>query len=832
MSFRTTYILFGVLIAMLLLLGFNQFLGVRPGDELYVLPDLHRAKLEGKEAQTITIERTKPTAEKVVFVRDDGSKTWRLTSPANARVSDQAAVNAIVSQLADARREERIDDLGANLAARELDPPNAKVTVATKDGKSWTLNVGGQSTPGDPTKHVVYVTSSENPKQIVAVRRIDLDSVYKTSKEFRDRTLVTPSSLNITAVDLSDAAKHVLQMKKEGEGWKFIAPDYGTAAFHGETAAPAVPGAPPRKITGVKDLVELLEELKVGYDPEKKVDDFVADNVTDVAKFGLDKDKPTFLRLGVTYKPGVATGGDPDAAPVTDTLLVGNVVNDDKEKRYARLESDNNVVKVAVKPLDAIAAVIENPNALRNRDLLSLPERDNKVDAIDLKNASGTVRLRKVDGKWKVWEDGNKSQPADLSAVNVLLNSLTAQRLVRDFPPASKTDADLGLDDKSRTAELSLWTEGLNAEEAKKDDKVEPKLKDPKQPSYRLIFGKKMADGLVYAIRERGKDILRVALPDTTLARVEERKIDFLDRALPTFPETAAVSKIAIQQGTKVTELERDAKDEKSVWKLKQPPDLAGRNADRAKVAAILETLRTLQAERLVNEKATPAELKEYQLDPAEIKVTLTMPKNEKETEDKVYFFGKTTANGERRYAKLGGGDLVFQVRPEVTTPFSAPLVDLQVFSFEPTAVKQVKLVGWKKVSGLTQTLEVERKGTEAGGWTLKTQLGDFALDGKKVDDLLKELARLKADKIIVFKKGAPPEHELTEQTRALFIEIWVENAKEPITLTIGKLLDTPEKEKGYAAQSSTMPGDVFLVPEGQFKSLVNEGLKYFSAGK
>jgi hypothetical protein len=52
-----------------------------------------------------------------------------------------------------------------------------------------------------------------------------------------------------------------------------------------------------------------------------------------------------------------------------------------------------------------------------------------------------------------------------------------------------------------------------------------------------------------------------------------------------------------------------------------------------------------------------------------------------------------------------------------------------------------------------------------------------------------------------------------------------VEGEKAPLTLTIGKL---DPNEKAYYAQSSNLPGDVFLLPQSAFEKRLS-GVKAFS---
>src|SRR5262249_14757457 len=104
-----------------------------------------------------------------------------------------------------------------------------------------------------------------------------------------------------------------------------------------------------------------------------------------------------------------------------------------EDKYYARLESENNVVQVPARNIPIILAALANPNALRNKDLAVFDV--SKVDAIDIKNPAGTVKLRKLGEpeKWRLIED-NSIREADPSAVLTLLNMLAVRKQVKDFP--------------------------------------------------------------------------------------------------------------------------------------------------------------------------------------------------------------------------------------------------------------------------------------------------------------------------------------------------------------------------------------------------------------
>ena len=91
-----------------------------------------------------------------------------------------------------------------------------------------------------------------------------------------------------------------------------------------------------------------------------------------------------------------------------------------------------------------------------------------------------------------------------------------------------------------------------------------------------------------------------------------------------------------------------------------------------------------------------------------------------------------------------------------------------------------------------------------------------FKLSASQAESLLKSLAEVRAEKVIVYKMGPKTsEYKLTPANEALTIEIAVDGEKEPVTLVLGADADGG---KSYYAQSNKTPGDVFLVPKERFE--------------
>src|SRR5205085_1394634 len=133
-------------------------------------------------------------------------------------------------------------------------------------------------------------------------------------------------------------------------------------------------------------------------------------------------------------------------------------------------------------------------------------------------------------------------------------------------------------------------------------------------------------------------------------------------------------AKIVLQRDGQIHEADKESA---AGWKLKQPKELDGRNANVAVVDGILRELRGLTADKLVVEKPSDADLDKYGLKTPVVRATVTLRKDDKKTtEDWVYSFGKETDDKTGLYAKVSKSDLVFTVRPSVLATLRGELQD------------------------------------------------------------------------------------------------------------------------------------------------------------
>ena len=808
MNIKTTIVLFGALVVALAVFFFTQARGLKRASELdaWVFPDFHDKKkmTTSKDIDSVEIVRRGPKAETLVFVKNDG--TWQMVKPHKLRV-DSFLIERVVDQATGAQREKT--DLSTNLSDYGLEEPGAVVTLKQGVEREWKLNLGTGT--GGAATQVVYVTSSGR-KEPMAVKRSTLDALFKGVNDFRSKTLLASSALNTESVTVKVGEGDPLSLAKNKEGkWQFQQPAYGEADFEGD---PAPPTGEEKKITGVRDLLEAIGQIRVETDA-----DFVeaAASQSDLAtKYGLEADKPTRLRVEVKYNPGSLLGKDEKKPAVTETLLIGKRVEDKDTKgdyHYARLGSETAVVRVSAKSVAPLVSAAGSPEVLRNRDLVQIEQ--NKTDAIDIKNASGLAKLRKgALDSWKL-HAGSAARDADRMAVQSLLADLTKRRIVKNFP-SEKREAEFGFD--RPLAEVSLWVEGIKAEEKKeegKEDKKkessEPALKSDK-PTVKLTFGKK-EDGLLYVKRQVGDEKpTLLAIDAGPLAdRLADNSLAYLDRKLPAMPAEDTITRITVLRDGETYELERAGKKDDSpgtsTWNVQAPAAFKGRTADPGRIANLLNGFRLLNADKYVAEKPSEAELDgKFGLKSPAYRVAFTTQQGDK-TDEHAILFGKETPDKAARYAKLANSDLVFQVRPHTVESLKGQLLDTTVFRFDPAKVRTLKLTGWHLVDPSIQPLEMEKKD---GQWKAR-----FEVDSGKIDSFLAGLANLRAQN---FLPGAPkPDHKLTLKEGALEIALTFEGDKEATySLLVGPL---HAGDKGHYATSNKLANTVLLLPEELFKA-------------
>ncbi len=416
--------------------------------------------------------------------------------------------------------------------------------------------------------------------------------------------------------------------------------------------------------------------------------------------------------------------------------------------------------------------------------------------------------------------------------------------------------------------------------ETKQDDGFE--LKKDAQPALTLRFGK--ADKETVAVL-RGTDA-RFVVPKAMLdaAAPAEGPLAFLDSALPAFDVTDII-RLELQRGAKKLELERATGSQAGRWLVKEGKDKADQNlADVQRSTMVFNLMGGLTAKKWHKRLDAKDDLDAYGLKTPTLSVTvkklrvtpaaaatalalLSLPAEARplaaasafaalygdQGETIVIQFGKETTDKDT-YAKHSGSDLLFAVPSDlvkmlreldlrdktallliepylgagaVGAPVGQPLAGLTalapvntgiVTQIDPAKIKEIRLA--MRNSFELRELAFQRKDKT---WIDQSSLKDFTVDAERVEQLAKDFANLRADRIISLAGGPKADQKLAAKDFIAKIDLVTDDGK-TISITVGAALD----RFGYFAHATNWPNAVFLLPATRIEPLAR-GVSYFA---
>ncbi len=838
MSFKTTYVLFAILLGFFVVLGVVLWLGPGGGVSTspYLFPSLNPASGRSEWSKIDNIEIAPASGVKLTFVRSADEKSWTV----NGQRANTGVVNSLIQSIATAKRDPHAEK-PASLAAWGLTQPRATVTLKGKDlAQEDKLTIGTESL-GEPTG-VVYALSSERGQEPLAVPKSQLRDVLRPFNYFRDNSVLSDSGSDFVAVKVIDDKGKLGLTRKDGNRWIFTEGYTGDANFgSGADSDPAKP------IDTVNTLTSALAALKVDNKNDDS-SDFVADDVADFAQYNLDPAKTPVLRIEVIREEST-TGADgkPTTKTVPLKLLVGTSekVGEKKDKYYARLEGEKSVFRLSAQAVDRIRDAIRSPEKMRDRHLVRLLEGP-AIDVIDIDRIGDKLEFRKVGAKfqknWMLQKDGQTMKVMD-AAVQGLINLLSSEFRPDEIDQRPADQEAVLFPKDGAQAIVTIWAAGLEEPKEEAKDKPEPKktetptLKADKKdkPTVKLTFGKTITgakEQQVAVKREmEGEPVAFLVVPYRVLTSVKEGPLFYLDKELPKYnpklPADTDVTTLLLELdgGNKVMEMSREKAG--MPWKFTKPATLAGRLADTDSVTAILEGMNGLAAQALVNDKPTDKELQDgYGLKNPKNKVTITVTKDGKPVTF-VYEFGKDfVTNATQVYARevfpkdQGGRDMVFTVAKESLEPFGRELEDLSIFKYDPNDARGLKVSGWRHVLSL---ITLEFTSTDGLTWAPKSVPPGFVAEPVKAANLVRLLSNLRAERIV--GRGAStikPEYGFDPKTNEEMLEI-------EVTLKDGKAHKlTLGNASGDNAFYVRQGDDVFTISKSVFGDL-KKSPKFFN---
>ncbi len=806
MNFRLTAVLFGsifVLGLVLLILSFTQ--DDKPSTDA-IMEELAVSKPD--QIDVVEFEREGGARLKLVKNKDVKDR-WDIVEPHTAK-ADSAAVSEIINALLKAKPTSHA--AMPNMSTAGLQPPGIKVTLRHGD-KFSTVNLG-QVTPGG--KGVVFVTTSARPKRPMAVPRGSLEALYrepnkdgassdlaKWTGDFRSKSVfpVDTRGAGDDVIGITLKAKNgtkTLSLVQSPRGWKFADPSgWGDADASGDAAAS------PGTFTGVRPLLGALTSLQA-----LSAADFI-DSPTpqDIEKYGLNPSNPDRVEVRLTNKDKVETVafiGKKDATPPPPTPPHGAPPPPQTGKWWVQIQGQPGVIRANAGDLSGLVGVIENPDPLRDRNLLSVEK--SRIDGLDL--ANGAVKLRKLGtplaAKWKLYGNPAAGDPqvATDGEVERIINALTERRTIKSFPAANEANFGPG------AVTVKVWVDGFEANpDAKADPKAEPKEKGK---PITLTFGKLEGDAVNVkrVLADGATDYFlltaRIKLgsnpdPVDILQAANKSRLDFLDKELKSFSSTN-VAKLTVQ-GVVNFDLDRDDKADDSaggpVFRFaadaRGPAGQVykkGEQADTQAVMGMLDILATTPTvSRFVDETPTPEKLVEYGLGTAtKLRVTVGLKGTSPEDKERIYEFGKETSDPNFVYAQQRGKNAVFTLGKFIYDKFpNADLRNKIIFKVDTAEVAKIEIVGWGDKLGAPSDLVLEKKD---GNWVAtKAPTAGFVADPNKVNAFVTMLGTLQA-RSFTPDNTMEPKHGLGDPKQVFVVTLANASGGHHLHLRLGGLAD------------------------------------------
>jgi len=735
MKFKTTLIMF---IAMVILIVAYAIVGRRVpttaqmeerGKKVFADPDFYRKDGDKKLglSDLVTKLRLKKGDRTVTLVKkgEQDKAAWKMTEPLKVR-GDKSEVNSVLSEFEWMNKDRAIrEEEGGkplDLPKYGLDKPQIEATFWIGD-REWTLQVGKKTAVGAKA----YVRRvGEDPVYVVSDSVID--KLDKTANKMRDKTVLPLEKDRVDKVALDYASRPGIECKRDPDGWNLARPIRDYAAKD-----------------KVEEVIDKVRDLKID------VEDFITEDASDLAKYGLDKPR---VKVAITEEGS------------TRTLILGAAAKDKKDKLYAKRQEEPAIFALKNSVVDDLTKKV---NDLRDKKALRFDTSD--VEKVETTIGKEQVVVAKVGDDWKIQKPAEMD--ADTTEVTNFLDAirnLEAEEWIDDV----EDPAQYGMKEPSAVIRLTL-----KEKEGTRELTVGGLDKDKKK---------------CYVQRAGAKHLIAVK------AEFQERAaagyLAFLKKRVLEFAKDDAKKVTVVRDGKTYL-----CKKEDDKWKLLSPIVW---QADSSSVSDILWDLAYLDAKKFVAK--APKDLKQYGLAPPSMKCILEYEeeiksdktdtedanKDTKKQEKKKRLVTKTLLIGKKKddnswYARIQDRDLVFLIGSSIVENLRDELASRTMFEFTRDDVKALVLAYPNK------EVRLEKEGEK---WMMKKPEKKPARK-EDVNDVLDTMNGLRAHAIATYVTDDVAKYGLGAPRFKVTLEL--PDSKTTV-LTVGK---KKAKEDNFFATSS-----------------------------
>ncbi len=356
------------------------------------------------EAEFQQIQLIKKAGDTTVLKRADGK--WQIVQP-KPLAADQDSVSSLVSSLSSLNADRLIEDKASDLSSYGLISPNEQVAITRKDGKVQTLLVGDDT----PTGAGVFA-KLENDPRVFTIASYAKSSLDKTSKDLRDKRLLTFNSDKLTRVELTAKGAIVEFGKNNQNEWQILKPR-------------------PLRADGLQ-VDELVRKLK-----DAKMD-----------TSGSDEDAKKAIA-------GFSTGVRVALGTVTDASGTQQIeVRKDKDKNYyAKSSVVEGIYKTSSDVGDGLDKGLDD---FRNKKLFDFGWND--PGKLDIRNGAAQATYQKSGEKWM---SGTKQMDApSIQALVDKLRDLTSTKFLDWGNGPAIFEATVTSNNGKRVEKVSIWKQG------------------------------------------------------------------------------------------------------------------------------------------------------------------------------------------------------------------------------------------------------------------------------------------------------------------------------------------------------------------------------------
>ena len=557
-------------------------------------------------------------AENFTLVKSDSG--WTVEEPFKAR-AELTLVNKILSSLANVNVLEFVDDDPQTLRPYGLESPRLTVsaTIETKTPKP-APEVEGPTPPAEPefdvTTSVLTLALGGAAEERVFARVLEpaAPTVFQVNESLMKDLGPPVSDLRdkkIAGLPVERASQVRLATADESMTLIRNGPIWQIASGDDDTERETA------EFAAVDDLLKGLRDLKaLGFEEDTSKD------------FGFDRPQAS-----------IEVSVEGHAVPLR--LIVGGETPS-KTGVYVRNESDNSV---AVVPASAVEPLKARPVSFRTRDILMVDS--SYITRIEIVRGGEARVVEKAELDWRMLSPVEGK--AEFPAVESILADLSALRGRRVVASADQA-AEYGLGDAAMRVTITVTPPAPPAAED-----ATPVVPSPQIHVLRIV----RHGGLVYGMKEGAAIICEI---DAKVLNDLEAELLNTD-VLAVDPSLVRSIRYDGHQ-----EFAFEWKDD--AWKLVGEATFP---TDRAKITALLDTLRDLRATKYIRYSgASPAD---FGLDQPAITITAT---DEAAREHKLMISGRIAAEG-GRYASSGEHpDRVFLIKPDDFTQLSRGVTDFQ----------------------------------------------------------------------------------------------------------------------------------------------------------